>query len=469
LRKAPPGGIWNPVTFDPGASSIPPDPAPSALGPGQRVGARYEVVRPLGRGGFAHTFLARDLEGGREVALKTLHGRAVADLKAYELFEREARVLLGLRHRGVPEFIEFFRADLGGTSTAVLVMEYVDGVSLAQTIADGPPLAPLKVLDLMLELLGVLDYLHTRAPPILHRDIKPANVIVRADGGPVLVDFGAVRNVLKTPGESGSTVVGTYGYMPYEQYMGQASPASDLYALGATFLHLVTGRPPSDFMAEEGHLAVPASLPVGEPMRSVIARLLEPVPARRHPSARAAREALLVSPTRPAGAGPGTAVIAAPLSTPLVLDPAPRTLTGPAAERYAALAHSTWDLMEPTELPDERWDLVDVLQVVFFSTVTAGILPLVFFGISRSRKRRLRRFFRDGIPGAAEIVDFRLEDVAFGVKFTRVRYEFQADGRTQRGSDVVLPVIADRWREGEHIEILYVAERNYDSVIISVS
>jgi serine/threonine protein kinase len=424
-------------------------------------------VRPLGRGAFGHTHLARDLERGTTVALKTLHGRAVADLKAYELFEREARVLLGLRHRGVPEFVEFFRTDLNGSQTAVLVMEYVEGVSLAQTIDDGPPLAPLQVLDLMLELLGVLDYLHTRAPPILHRDIKPANVIVRPDGSPVLVDFGAVRNVFKAPGESGSTVVGTYGYMPYEQYMGQASPASDLYALGATLLHLVTGRPPSDFMADEGRIAVPAELPVGEPLRSVIARLLEPAPARRHASARGAREALLASPTRPASP-PGTALRVPDSEALQVLEPAPRALAGPAAERYHALAYSTWNLMDPTQPPDEEWGVVDVLSVAFFSIVTAGILPLVFFGVSRARKRRLRRFFRDGVPGTAEIVDFRPEDVAFGVKLTRVRYDFAADGRTQRGSDVVLPVVADRWREGERVEILYLPERNYDSVIISI-
>jgi hypothetical protein len=465
LRKAPRGSICNPVTPDPDPSAPSLDPVPAPLGPGQRVGARYEIVRPLGRGGFAHTYLARALEGGRAVALKTLYGRAVTDLKAYELFEREARVLLGLRHRGVPEFIEFFRADVDGDSTAVLVMEYVDGVSLAETIADGPPLAPLQVLDLMLELLGVLDYLHTRAPPILHRDIKPANVLVRADGGPVLVDFGAVRNVFKASGESGSTVVGTYGYMPYEQYMGQASPASDLYALGATFLHVVTGRPPSDFMADEGRLVVPTDLPVGEPMRGVIARLLEPAPARRYSSARAAREALLAAPSRPAG----TAVTVASPAAPLVLDAAPRALTGPSAERYQALAHSMWRLMDPTELPGERPGVVDVLGVAFFSIATAGILPLVFFGISRARKRRLRRFFRDGLTAIAEIVDFRPEDVAFGVKFTRVRYEFQADGRTWRGSDVVLPAIADRWRAGEHVEVLYLPERSYDSLIISAT
>jgi len=465
LRNARRGGICNPVIRDPASPVSRPDPAPTPLSPAQRVGDRYAIVRPLGRGGFGHTYLARDLQGDREVALKTLHGSRVADLKAYELFEREARVLMGLRHRGVPEFVEFFRTDLNGAQAAVLVMEYVDGASLAETIANGPPLPPLQVLDLMLELLGVLDYLHTRAPPILHRDIKPANVIVRADGGPVLVDFGAVRNVFRAPEESGSTVVGTHGYMPYEQYMGQASPASDLYALGATFLHLVTGRPPADFMAAEGRIAVPAELPVGQPMRDVIARLLEPAPARRYASARAAREALLAAPTRPAG----TAVTVTPPGSALVLDPAPRALVGAAAERYKTLAHGTRQMMEPTQLPGERWGVVDWVTTIFFSLLTAGVLPGVFFAMSRARKRRLRRFFRDGVPAVATILDFRPEDVAFSVNFTRVRYAFQAGGRLQRGSDVVLPAIADRWREGEQVEILYLPASGYDSIIISAS
>jgi serine/threonine protein kinase len=89
--------------------------------------------------------------------------------------------------------------------------------------------------------------LHARVPPVLHRDIKPANVILRPDGAPVLVDFGAVRTVFRAAAEGGSTVVGTFGYMPFEQYMGQASPASDLYALGATLLHVITGRGPAEF------------------------------------------------------------------------------------------------------------------------------------------------------------------------------------------------------------------------------
>jgi hypothetical protein len=199
-------------------------------------------------------------------------------------------------------------------------------------------------------------------------------------------------------------------------------------------------------------------------MRGVIARLLEPVPARRHTSARAAREALLAAPTRQSG----TAITAAPHAPPLVLEPAPRVLAGAAAERYKALAHSTRRMMEPTEPPGERWGVVDWVTAIFFSVLTAGVLPGLFFAMSRARKRRLRRFFRDGIPTTATILDFRLEDAAFGVKYTRVRYEFQADGQTQRGSDVVLPVIADRWREGEQLEILYIPERSHDSIIISV-
>jgi hypothetical protein len=148
------------------------------------------------------------------------------------------------------------------------------------------------------------------------------------------------------------------------------------------------------------------------------------------------------------------------------LGPAPRALEGATATEYRRVAHSMWRLMDPTNPPDERWGLASVITVAFFSILTAGILPLVFFEMSRSRKRRLRRFFREGTPGIAEMLDARPEDIAFGVKYARVRYEFEADGSTQRGSDLVLPVIADRWRPGDRVEILYLPERNYDSVIV---
>ena len=93
-----------------------------------------------------------------------------------------------------------------------------------------------EIREIATGLLGVLDYLHGRAPPVIHRDIKPSNVLLRPDGTPALIDFGGMR-AWQPAGAAGATVVGTFGYMAPEQAAGQATPASDLYALGATLLH----------------------------------------------------------------------------------------------------------------------------------------------------------------------------------------------------------------------------------------
>jgi serine/threonine protein kinase len=238
--------------------------------------------------------LAVDWHNDRQVALKVLHPRRAVDWKSFDLFDREAAVLRGLDHPGIPRMYDIFRAPWEGSEAGFIAMEYVEGESLAEHIAAQRVLAPERVTELLVALLGVLEYLHTRVPPILHRDIKPANIIVRRDGAPALVDFGAVRNILLGADEDGSTIVGTYGYMPYEQLMGRATPASDLYALGATFLHLVAGRPPSHFLEDDGgHLVVPASLPGGSAFRDTIARMLRAAPSERFASAQEARHALL--------------------------------------------------------------------------------------------------------------------------------------------------------------------------------
>ena len=270
-------------------------------------------------------------------------------------------------------------------------------------------------------MLGVLDHLHTRVPPILHRDIKPANLIIRPSGTPALVDFGAVRNVFRAPEDGGSTVVGTYGYMPYEQYMGQASPASDLFALGATFLHLVTGRAPPAFMSDAGRLEVPADLPCRAPLRAVLVRLLAHAPGDRFQSAREARAALLAAPDGSGGGGT--------TSTPPVVATALAARVGGA--------------------------------------VTT--LPAVIWSVYRNRKRRLKPFFIHGLPATARVLDMGETDIGFGNKLKRVRYEFEADGRRQRGSDDVLPFIADLWEPGDTIPILYLPDHDYDSVIIATS
>ena len=437
----------------------------------QTVVGRYEIVRPLGTGGFARTFLARELEHDRSVALKVLRPHAAPDWKAYELFEREGAVLRGLRHHGVPAVYETFRATWEGTDAAFLAMEYIEGTSLEQMISERQSVDMAHVLDLFTELLGVLDYLHTRAPPVLHRDIKPANVIVRSDGAPVLVDFGAVRNVFRAPDESSSTVVGTYGYMPYEQYMGQASPASDLYALAATFLHLITGRPPSDFMRDDAKLEVPAQLPCGEPLRGVLTRLLAAAPGDRFPSAKSARAALYgvaTSLARVPNVGV-SGMVPITESGVITLGAAPRPLVGENAELLDRVSHNMWELMDPEEKQGTSWTLADVLLTAFFSVVTIGLLPAIFWSMASRRRRRYKTFITLGHLAPARVLDITPKDVGFGVKHAKVRYEFEVDGRARRDTDLVLPVIADRWERGTIIQILYLPERDYESVIISTS
>ena len=437
------------------------------------VADRYEIVRPLGRGTFAHTLLARDLKLGRQVTLKVLKPRN-NEVKAYDLFEREATVLRELKHPGVPRIHTTLRAPWDGADAAFLVMDYVEGASLAELISDRRHLEVDQVNRLFLELLHVLEYLHSRVPPVLHRDIKPANIIVRPDGSPVLVDFGAVRNVFRAPDDDGSTVVGTYGYMPYEQYMGQASPASDLYALGATFLHLLTGRPPPEFMSTAGRLEVPANLPCGEPIRGVLARLLSPAQADRFQSARDVKgamfgQSMVVVPVglAPVPAESEVALARPTRGDPIELGPAPRT-PEEAAEMMQTVAYTPWELMDTTSRGGDR-GATDVILFLFFSVLTAGILPAVFWGMARARRRRLKPFLLEGLQATARVKNMVTEKTAFDEKITRVRYEFEVDGHRQRGSDQVLPSIAERWDPGDPIQILYLPERDYDSVIISRS
>src|SRR5688572_2752609 len=261
--------------------------------------------------------------------------------------------------------------------------------------------------------------------------------------------------------------------MPYEQYMGQATPASDLFAMAATFLHVLTGRPPRDFMNDEGRIEVPEALP-GEPrLRSVIARLLRPSPAERFASAREVRNALV-------GSGPSTAVTRTPASRfPLhkfvestdavfALPLAPRPLTGATKELMEASTPGALRLMSASEKGEEYWTLGGFASLAFFSVITAGILPMVFLQMASVRRRRMRRFFRDGTPAIAEVMKMELQETAFDEKLTRVAYQFEADGALHRDSDTVLPVIADRWQVGDQVPILYIAGRGtYDSVIVA--
>src|SRR5579859_5756674 len=159
-------------------------------------------------------------------------------------------------------------------------MEKIDGESLATLRKRGVVLPEREVVRLLRDAADVLGYLHGRTPPVVRRDLKPGNVIRRPDGSFAFVDFGAVRDKLRP--EGGSTVVGTFGFMAPEQFQGRALPGSDVYALGATIVAMMTGRDPEELPHKGLTLDVRAALGGrgSERLVRVLEQMLEPDPDR---------------------------------------------------------------------------------------------------------------------------------------------------------------------------------------------
>ncbi|MDC3954721.1 serine/threonine protein kinase [Polyangium jinanense] len=238
---------------------------------------RYAVVRLLGEGGQGATFEAVDKKEGQPVAIKRFRVRGAKSWKEVELAEREARVLANLSHPGLPRYVEHFEE--GGE--LFLVTQKIEGESLAAMQKRGATLGEADVIRLLRDASAILDYLHGRAPPVVHRDIKPSNVLRRPDGSFALIDFGAVRDKMKP--EGGSTVVGTFGFMAPEQFQGRAMPASDVYAIGATAVSMLTGMQPED-LPHKG-LAIDVEAALGRSARpalvAALVAMLEPDPDKR--------------------------------------------------------------------------------------------------------------------------------------------------------------------------------------------
>jgi hypothetical protein len=245
---------------------------------------RYAVAGLLGSGSQGETLEAVDKREGRPVAIKRFTIRGAKSWKDVELAEREATVLASLSHPNLPRYVEHFEEN----GALYLVMEKIEGETLASRRKRGAPLSQEQVLHFLRETGTCLKYLHGHAPPIVHRDIKPGNVILRPDGSYCLVDFGSVRDRLKP--EGGSTVVGTFGFMAPEQFQGRAAPGSDVYAAGATALSLLTGSEPEDLPHKGLGIDVDAALrgQVDRRLIAVLKSMLEPDPDRRASSIEAA-------------------------------------------------------------------------------------------------------------------------------------------------------------------------------------
>ena len=208
---------------------------------------RYEIIKPIGQGGMGAVYLARDQRLGNTVALKETF---FLDTILLAAFEREAKLLAGLRHAALPKVIDHF-ADTNGQ---FLVMEYIPGEDLQELLQEGNSLPQIdEVLQWADQLLDALSYLHSQQPPVIHRDIKPQNLKLTSRNQIVLLDFGLAKGtaIEMTGAGSNSSIFGyTPSYAPLEQAQGAGTdPQSDIYSLAATLYHLITGRKPVDSVA----------------------------------------------------------------------------------------------------------------------------------------------------------------------------------------------------------------------------
>ena len=211
---------------------------------------RYQVIQVIGAGGFGETFLAEDIHmpSRRRCVIKQLKPITNNDPQTYQLiqqrFEREAATLeyLGESSHQIPKLYAYFSEN----GQFYLVQEWIHGQTLTKIVEAKGFESETTVRQILLSLLSVLDYVHSKG--IIHRDIKPDNIILRSgDGKPVLIDFGAVKETIRSVGNSPgyptrSLVIGTPGYMPSEQAVGRPVYATDIYSLGLTAIYLLTGK-----------------------------------------------------------------------------------------------------------------------------------------------------------------------------------------------------------------------------------
>lgn len=263
---------------------------------GQVLGDRYEVQQQLGKKAGRQTLLARDLLTSELVVVKLLSFSSDFEWDDLKLFEREAETLKKIAHPSIPRYLDYFEVTSSNIKGFALVQTYISGQTLEQYIKAGRTFTEAEVKQIAKALLKILIYLHEQKPPTIHRDIKPSNILLSNRSGNnvgqiYLVDFGSVQTAAVS--EVGTiTVVGTYGYMPPEQFGGRTVPASDLYSLGASLIYLVTGTQPANLPQKDFRIDFEQAAILSPPLSEWLKWMIEPNLERRLASAREAIAAL---------------------------------------------------------------------------------------------------------------------------------------------------------------------------------
>jgi serine/threonine protein kinase len=433
--------------------------------PGALLRERHDVGEVIGEGAFGRTLAARDATTGAEVVLKLITIRGLPGWKEFEYFEREVAVLRSLNHPGVPRFVDAFQAEVEGSGPIMaLVMERIRGESLAALIARGHRWEEASARALLEALLTTLDYLHRLSPIVIHRDIKPGNIVLRPNGEPVLVDFGAVRDWASRAGHGSLTVVGTPGYIAPEQAMGAAVPASDVFALGATMIHALTHCHPADLPRRGLRLVFADRLGCSRSMVAILERMVEPDLADRYASAsdaiadlRRPLGALLEHNTALQDTKPDEALVpfTSDLEVPVDLDrfTTPRWITksvsayldGQTRLKRSMIDLAALSLMVMTGIGGivgmffvcSLFPATDMGALYFFFLpafiAAAAAIRAGARSIAERMSQRLESLYRDGTAARAKVLLVQPRSSGTDL-YQTVTYEYEVDGARHRGT-----------------------------------
>ena len=213
---------------------------------GSLLDGKYKILNKIGQGGMSIVYLAMNEKANKQWAVKEMRKEKNRN---YEVMKQslitETNLLKELKHPYLPSIADIIEND----DTIIIVMDYIEGRPLSDILLEEGTIEEDKVVDYAIQLCDVLDYLHSQNPPIIYRDLKPANIMLKPDGKITLIDFGTARKY-NYDSVSDTTCLGTIGYAAPEQFAGetlrQTDARTDIYNLGATMYHLLTGVNPSE-------------------------------------------------------------------------------------------------------------------------------------------------------------------------------------------------------------------------------
>lgn len=211
---------------------------------GSLVDGKYKILNKVGQGGMSVVYLAMNEKANKQWAVKEVRKDGVLNFESVKQgLVAETDILKRLSHPNLPSIIDVIDTD----ESFIIIMDYIQGNSLSRALEEYGAQPQDQVIEWAKQLCDVLGYLHSRTPPIIYRDMKPANIMLKPDGTVTLIDFGTAREY-KEKNLADTTCLGTVGYAAPEQFggMGQTDAKTDIYCLGATLYHLVTGMNPCE-------------------------------------------------------------------------------------------------------------------------------------------------------------------------------------------------------------------------------